>query len=820
MQNVASLLTKKTVKYFLPFLFILIILHLNAQNPAQQITIKGLVADSVNHSPLGFATVVLVNTNTGKTVQSVLTKADGSFTLAGSSNHHYKIRLNYVGYITKEQDVPFGPAGKIVVDLGLLLLSPQRGQLKEVSVTAAKPFIKQEVDKLSYDVQADPESKANDAFEMLRKVPMISIDGADMIKLNGSDSYQIFINGKPSALMASNPADVLKQIPAATILRIEVITTPPAKYDAEGLAGIINIVTVKKKDEGFTGSLFSRYNTVWGVRGSVTVNAKTGNLGVNVFLGAGHQGMVNTQAGSQIISTTNLLQHGNNLSGGNFRNGNIGLSYEIDSLNLLTANMDFNHRNFDNNTYRNAQRFSAGDSLIQSYQLTNLGNSTWGIFDLALNYQMGFKHHKDQFLTFSYQYSSFDNKVINAVTIADPFNYDGGNYNQLNQSNFRENTFQVDFAGSITKAISIEAGAKAILRDNHSDFESNNETAPGVFVPDTIQNNRFDYRQYVYSVYNSWQLKSGGWIVKAGLRAEHTAVNSPYIAGSTPINQNYTNLLPSISVQLGIPHVGALNAGFTERMQRPWLSQLNPFIDRGNPDIIITGNPALKPILNHLIELSFSNYGKASLRIGLNYAFANNTIQNLTFLLSDTVSETTWLNIGKNKTAAINLSFNYPFTDKLNIRLNGQLAHLWMAGMYNNVLYQNSAYQVNTEASAGYKFGDGYYIGADWGYYSGNVYLQGSGRGYEFHSIVANRDFYHKRMNLSLTIYSPFQASNEQGNTVQTANFVQTVYQQNIDRSFRIGFNYKFGKISTNIKTNKRGIKNDDVQNGDNSGNQ
>ena len=380
------------MKYILPFL-LFCTLQLCAQGQAQKINIKGIITDSVDHSPLGFATVVLLDSYNDKPVQSVLSKDNGTFELIGTLGQQYKIRLNYVGYTPKELNVPLA-SSKPALNLGIIILARLGGQLKEVSIIAAKPYLKQEIDRLSYDVQADPENKTNDAFEMLRKVPMVSIDASDNIKLNGSDSYQIFINGKPSALMASDPADVLKVIPAATILKIEVITTPPAKYDAEGLSGIINIITVQKKDDGFNGSVFGRYNNTWGERGSFTAAAKEGKLGVNAFFGLGHQGMVNTEAGSQIVSSTDLVQQGYNLNGGNFRNGNLGLNYEADSLNLLTATMDFNHRNFDQNEYRTSQLFGGADSLLQQYQLADIGNNIWDMFDLGLNYQLGFKPQK------------------------------------------------------------------------------------------------------------------------------------------------------------------------------------------------------------------------------------------------------------------------------------------------------------------------------------------------------------------------------------------------------------------------------------------
>jgi outer membrane receptor for ferrienterochelin and colicin len=182
-----------------------------------------------------------------------------------------------MGYKTKTIDINGATAA---VELGRMLLSPSNNQLKEVSIVAAKPLMKQEVDRISYDVQADPESKALTALDMMRKVPMLSVDASDNIKLKGSGNYKILLNGKESALMAQNPSDILKAMPGTNIVKIEVITTPPAKYDAEGLAGIINIITQKKGDQGYNGSINSRYNTVWGENINLNATVKQGKFGL------------------------------------------------------------------------------------------------------------------------------------------------------------------------------------------------------------------------------------------------------------------------------------------------------------------------------------------------------------------------------------------------------------------------------------------------------------------------------------------------------------------------------------------------------------
>ena len=189
-----------------------------ARQPPQEIMIKGVVVDSASSAPLAYATLILRNPEGLKPVKSMLTKDDGSFAFVVPLKQRYVLDLAYLGYRTKSVNVTTDSAsGKQMADIGEIPMAALSGTLREVAITATRPILTKEIDRISFDVQADPESKSNDALEMLRKVPMITVDGNDIIQLKGSSNYVIFINGKPSALMTNNPSDVLKAMPAAVI---------------------------------------------------------------------------------------------------------------------------------------------------------------------------------------------------------------------------------------------------------------------------------------------------------------------------------------------------------------------------------------------------------------------------------------------------------------------------------------------------------------------------------------------------------------------------------------------------------------------------
>src|SRR5476651_2741773 len=223
-----------------------------AQTPAKTITVQGVALDSVTNKAMAFVTVSISDAETKKPVKSSLTKDDGSFVIKGLPPKSYLLSLVYVGYKTHAMPVK---ASDGTVNVGTIRLSASNKQLKQVDVSAAKPLVKQEIDRLSYDIQADPENKALNMLEMMRKIPLLSLDGDDNLLLKGASNYKIFINGKPSSLMVHSPKEALRAMPATSIQKIEVITTPPAKYDSEGLDGIINIVTNKRVDNGYNGSL-------------------------------------------------------------------------------------------------------------------------------------------------------------------------------------------------------------------------------------------------------------------------------------------------------------------------------------------------------------------------------------------------------------------------------------------------------------------------------------------------------------------------------------------------------------------------------------
>jgi outer membrane receptor protein involved in Fe transport len=792
--------------------------------PASTVTIKGIVIDSANNAPQGFVRVDLQDAKTKAPVRSNLTKDNGGFELVAPANGTYQLVVVFIGYKNKIIDIKGkGP----VIDLGKIKLQASTKQLAEIAVTAVKPLMEQQVDRIAYNVSADPEAKAIDALDMMRKVPLLTVDANDNIQLKGSGNYKILVNGKESALFAHNPADVLRSMPATNIVRIEVITTPPAKYDAEGLAGIINIITTKNVDQGYNVNINTRYNTVWGTGLNLNPTIKVGKFGFSGYMGLGNQNRASNpyhNSETFLADQSVLTQTGNSSFDGNYKYFSGEFSYEIDTLNLLTASIDYNSNN-NNQDVSGLTQTILNNNIIQQYYQNNPNTNNGSGVDAAINYQLGFKKSKDQLLTLSYQYNNSPGTVNSSTLFTDTIKYPFPNFRQYNNSGNRTQTVQVDYAQPF-KYISLEAGVKGIFRNNYSNFNEDtldNQTYDYVLNPELT--NDFNYHQNVYSAYNSYQLKLDKWTGKAGLRVEETTVDANFAAGNPPINSNYSNLIPSVYLQREFKG-SSLSFGFTQRIQRPDITQLNPYADSSNPQFVSTGNPNLKPELNNVFELNYSRFTSGSINAGLSYSFSNNSIQNISTPgtaeidgTTQNITYTTYENLGSNRTLGLTLNINYPITPELQFVVNGLLNKVWLAGYYSGTEYHNSGYFSNMFTNIGYKFDNGYRIGVNTGFFTGQVSLQGKSSYFIFNQYVISKELLNKKASISFVANNPWSRYWDHTNTTTTPDFYQVNNFEGIYRTFAIRLNYKFGKLKSDIKKNQHGFENDDTKGGGKSSN-
>jgi len=321
--------------------FILLISINAAKSQTAQPGITGIVIDSINNKPIEYATLILKESKTDS-AKSAIAKTGGAFTFLGLRPVEYLLTVVAQGFKTRNMMINLANTTKGVKDLGALYMIIDVHNLKEVVVKENKLIAKQEIDRIIYNMQADPESKSSNVLEIMRKVPLLSVDGDNTIRLKGNTNYKIFINGKPSTIVDRNPQDILRNMPASGIDKLEVITTVPAKYDAEALDGIINIITTKKISDGYLGNARVSHRFLVGgpgAGGSMTI--KEGKFGISAFLGESlFHSPSTTNTTMRYSNTTTLLQSTDVKSNGS--NGYLGtdISYEVDSLNLISGQLN------------------------------------------------------------------------------------------------------------------------------------------------------------------------------------------------------------------------------------------------------------------------------------------------------------------------------------------------------------------------------------------------------------------------------------------------------------------------------------------------
>jgi outer membrane receptor protein involved in Fe transport len=776
-------------------------------------TIKGSLTDSAQAEPVIYATVSIKLDK--QSVRSALSREDGSFVMEKIAAGTYELSVAAVGYQNVSRELVIDSTSKSTIDLGKILVGSQNTQLNAVEVTVDRPLVKQEIDRITYDVQADPESKIQTALDMLRKVPLVTVDGDDNIQVKGSTNFKVLINGRPSALVARSPKDVFKSMPASSIVKIEVITTPPAKYDSEGLAGIINVITTQKMESGYNGSIGMRYHNPWGPGMNASLTLKHKKLALSAYYGNGFQNMPSTgfsRNRTGLNPQTRLAQYGSSKNEWNWQYMQAELSYEIDTLNLVTAEFGYNPGGGSMVGTQSSALYNASEVIDQSYDQYTNNKTSWSGLDLGLNFQHSFKRNKEQILTLSYKNANNYDDGLNSMSLNNVYNYNAKDFRQYNKSGSHEQTYQVDYIHPVKK-VDIEGGMKAIMRNNFSEYHLDNlDPLNGEYVTDPAQTNEFNYQQDVYSVYNSYNIKLKTWGFKAGARIEKTIVDADFLTTSTTVNQDYANIVPSVSIQKKFKDVHSITAGYTQRIARPSIWELNPYIDRSTPNFESSGNPNLDAVINHSFEMNYSTFKKGSITLGSSYSFANNTIENVTRLEADTVSRTTYENIGHDQRVGFNMSVNYPFNSKLSVTMNSSLSYVWLKGSYNGLEYQNDGFQGNAYAFASYTLPKDVKARINAGYYSPWLMLQGQSNPYVYTSFSLSKEFFDKKLSVTANISNPWNRYRYYKQDLSTSDFVQHMRYQQLYRSYGMRVAYQFGKLTDSIKKNQRGINNDDVK--------
>ena len=792
------------------------------QSPKGTAKITGYVVDSAQTKAVEFASVALYNKSTGKAVDGTVADEKGKFILSKLVAGDYRVLVTFVGYRTKMVDNLTLANGQNL-ELGVIKLGSSVKTLDEVTVTGQAAIIEEKVDRLVYNADKDIAAKGGDATDVLRKVPLLTVDLDGNVSLRGSQNIRVLINNKPSTIIASSVSDALKQIPADQIKTVEVITSPSAKYDAEGSGGIINIITKKNSLQGLNLNLDSGV----GNRGStLSLNGgyRKGKTGFTI--GGFGRAMYNTitktslEQSSQVNGISTLTrQTGDGTSKGLFGQYNIGFDYDLAKNQSITAGVRYGVRNMISQQDLITQLFTngvAGSRAFRDVESKNLS----GTVDMNIDYLHTFKPQQEWSISTLYSRNdltnNFDANLLNGSEVLT------GRQRNVNKNVNQEFTLQTDYQTPIKKNQQIEFGAKAIFREVNSDYRYLLAGPTGNFT--TENNNTLGsllYHQNIAAGYTSYTYTTKKrYTFKGGLRYEHTFLDASTNEGGVIGIGDYGVLVPSLNASKTIKGT-TFKLGYNRRIQRPGLQQLNPNFNAANPQNITIGNPALRPELTNNFELGLSKTIKKTFINATFFGRVTNNAISQVRTPSDTLPGaiiTTYQNIGRQHAYGTNIFANVAATSKINIglflnafytSLTGQA--IGQDGISANLT--NSGFNVSGGSFASATFRNGWGVQA-FGFLQGSqVQLQGMQGGFGFYTIGVKKDFKNKKGSLGLAGEN-FLSNRFNIHTVLNSaqfNQVSDVYLYN--RGVRLTFTYKIGKMTMEAPRKKaRSVNNDDVK--------
>ena len=781
-------------------LFSILFLVLSCFTAFSQTTITGSVLDAETRE--GEVAAIAQLLKDGNSITYTITDSTGHFLLKTSTTGSLTVKIENMGRKTVEKEIN---ANGSTIDLGEILMENDAETLESSSVSALRTLVKIGADRLSYDVEHDIDAKSLTALDLLRKVPMVTVDAQDNITVNGSSSFKVYVDGRPNQMLSNNPSQMFKVMPANSIKSIEVVTNPGAKYDAEGTGGILDIKTMSGSSssvvsDGIYGTLMSGVDTRGRIDGGVSLNAQKGKwtFGANIHALREQFGGVEISSSNTYKSTAMSIE--NNATGYARNTGlfsNVSVGFEPDTLNLF--NLTFGVNSFTNNSGADVSRvdYIIAGAPAGGYNQVMASRFSMSFINASFDYQHSFKRNRDRMLTLSYQYSGNPMKGDDTNHLM----YDDGRDEErtsLSDDNSSEHTAQADFTSPIGKGQTLSTGLKYIFRHNSADDAFNG--TPSIY----------DYYNHIGAAYAEYTATVNKMILTAGLRYERTFQMVDYDLADKDFNINYGNLVPNASLQWNLSETGNLSLSYNMRIRRPGINSLNPYVDQTNPDVRTYGNPDVRAEKNHRIELAYNFANpKWVMSLRLRERLGNSGISEYSFY-DGSVLNTTYGNIVNHNSTGVDIYANWNINSKTRLFMNGDMDYVTFSSK--ELDQRNSGWD------------GGVFIGCQTGIWwdmrlslmsfirGRDISFQGYGEGFRFGMLGLTKTFFDDKLSLTVRgvtpLFSRYLTIHEYS---EGKDFISNNIQRVPVQSIGFNISYTFGQMRGPAKSVRRSIHNDDV---------
>jgi len=811
------------VKYLVSFLLVAFSVSAFAQSaPVLKGNgqINGIVLDADTKLPIEYATVILYTKGAKNAIGGATANEKGLYKITNLPNGVYKVDIEFVGYKTISVDNIEIDNAHSNVNINTISLVKSKSTLAEVTVKSSAKTIDNKIDKMVFNAEKDISSQNGVATDLLKKIPMVSVDIDGNVQLAGTSSIRFLINGKPSVAYGSNINEVLQSIPASEIKTVEVITNPGAKYDADGLGGIINIVLKQNKTRGYNGNI----STSIGTRienGSINLAARNNNFGASLFIASNARLLAATPLTAyrttvdSINKTYNYLQQDG--SSDVKRQGmHSGLNLDWTYLKKNSFNASFGLNGFGTDaTGANNQTLSSqpfGGAIVQNALLHNITNSSFSEnsnYNFGANYKRTFDKEGREF-ELAYSASNIGNAKFNINSGATQYDaltqkliYGSSNLNGTKET---ESELKFDYSEPISENVKLNIGSKITNLGINSVTNVFLQSGTQALKQNNSLSNTLDYKQHVVAFYSELEFPIKDWVeVKLGGRFEQTNVNAVFSKATQLVNPNYNNFVPSIFFKRKLGEDNSIKLSYSRRINRPGAEELNPYINTTDPKNMTQGNPYLLPELGERIELTYSQEIKELGSLMLT-VFQRNSDQDIqpyvTYYPSLQVGDSLYYNvnlsrsqnIGLEKNTGVNIFSDFKISNALSVRSNFSY---YYRQIFNTIdhFYNPSSQNYRANINLTYEFSKT--LVTEWfgNYNSARNEVQGKYPANLSYSFALRKKFWNGKGSLGLLANNPFAEFIEQQTFITGPNFNSNSIRYVPSRSFGISFNWRFGKL-------------------------
>lgn len=758
-------------------------------------TIKGKVVDKVSNKPLESASIQVFSSADSSLVTGMLADANGSFSIENIPDGLYTIKVSYIGYGTAiAKNINAGKDNRSI-NFGTVKLDVVNETTQEIEVVDETPIMTFEAGKKVYDAKKDLTAQNGSAMDVLKNVPSVEVDNDGNVSLRGSSNVKILIDGKPSALL-SNGTQVLQNMPANLIDKVEIINNPSAKYEAEGVSGIINIIMKQQNQSlGYNGNIKVNGGTEDKYNLSTGGSYKKGKLSLNgnySYWNYSLPGLTNfDRYNYQSVNSWYVNQKLNWKYKGLSHYGSIGMDYDLDKENTLSfvANVFYYNRSL--NSTSNLGFYSENNQLTSEYFSKNENPRSGLNLDGTITYSKKFKEKGRDFTTFINYSSRNENDGTTYSSAVSNINSE-----QTKNSNYRFNfaNFQADYVHPFGEKAKLETGIKSNGRLINGVYSFRNfDIQNNQWVPVPGKDNDVNYKDLISAVYGEYSGEYRDFSYKGGLRGEYTYINFDLQRETQKFDNNYFDLFPSISLSQKLGLENQFQASYSRRINRPNLFFLNPFIDQIDQYTIRSGNPYLEPEYTNSYELGYTRSLKfATLTLS---GFLRNTKNPINFVTSvDTNGVSTMKpeNIGKSNTYGLEFIVQGGLTKWWSV--NGSVSY------FNTNIFENSnqfnfdktfnawSARFNTNAAIPNLFD----VQLTYFYFGEQLSAQGKIEPMQMMNVAIQKSLFDKRVVLGFRVNDLLNqqrfSANSSGN-----NFSQILYQKSNSRAAFFTLTYNFG---------------------------